>query len=389
MFIRTALVLFLISILGFQAMRSASVRGQSVPAAKSLWPAHPDVQLMALLTEIGARAREGKSLTPEMIVQVDKIASDAPLAPEPFLIKGALSQLEGKDKEAEALFTAAVQRDPRSAAGRYFLAERFLRTGRLQQALVEMAALARLIPASSAQFAPALAQFAENRGAVPALRSFFQSSPEFEAPVLSELARSEKNADLIFALWSGRFRKGDADWRQLLVGKLIEQGQYTKAQAAWRRSTGQTRGGDALFNPQFQSLEAPPPFNWTFSTQGGLAEPTGDGGLKVVYYGRQDAVLAEQMLALKPGQYQLALNLSGTPADQASVRWTVTCLPGKQTLANLPLRAAQPVRRIGTILTVSQSCPAQWLRLEGELGEFPRSAELTIRELQLGRAGKR
>ena len=387
MLIRAALVLILISMLGFHAVRTAAVRGQAVPVANSLWPGHPDVQLRWLLADLGARARAGQSLTPEMTARVEKIAGDAPLAPEPFLIKGAVAQLEGKDKAAEALFQAAVQRDPRSEAGRYFLAERYLRTGRLEQALVEMAALARLIPAASAQFAPSLAQFAQARGAVPALRSFFRSSPEFEAPVLSELAKSEENADLIFDLWSGRFRKGDVDWRQVLVAKLIEEGQYHSAYAAWRRSTKQVGGGQSLFNPEFRTLDAPPPFNWTLSTQGGLAEPTGEGGLKVVYYGREDVVLAEQMLVLSAGQYRLRMELSGTPTDQPTVHWTITCLPSNQTLAVVPLRAAQGAKPVGATFTVPSSCAAQRLRLQGELGEFPRSAEFTIRRLQLERAG--
>ena len=387
MIIRTALVLLFVFMLGFHALRSAAVSGQAIPLANSLWPNHPEVQLRQLLARVGSRARDGQTLTPEMLDRVHEIASKAPLAPEPFLIEGALAQLKGEDRAAEALFAAAVQRDPRSEAGRYFLAERYLRTGRLEQALVEMAALARLIPAATAQFAPSLAQFAQTRGAIPALRSFFQSSPEFEAPVLSELAKSEKNVDLIFALWSGRFRQGDADWRQELVGKLIEEGQYASAYAAWRRSTKQAGGGQSLFNPQFQTLDAPPPFSWTLSTQGGLAEPTGDGGLKVVYYGRQDVVLAEQMLVLRPGQYRLAMELSGTPTDQPSVRWTITCLPANQTLAAVPLRAAQAARTLSATFSVPLPCRAQRLRLEGEMGEFPRSAEFTIRRLQLERAG--
>jgi hypothetical protein len=321
-----------------------------------------------------------------MMGRFSEVARKAPLAPEPFLVAGAVAQLERDELRAERLFVAAAQRDPRSVAARYLLADWYLRSGRTSKALFEMAVLARLMPVATSQFAPALAQFAQSAGAVPIIKAFFQTSPEFESPILYELAKSNRNANLIFTLWSGSAAKPAPDWRQQLVSNLIQEEQYAKAHQVWLRSTGQI-GGEALFNPTFRKLDLPPPFNWTLSAQGGLAEPTGDGGLKVVYYGRQDAVLAEQMMVLRPGIYRLMMELAGTSSDQPSVKWTITCLPGNRSVSEIQLRASPGIARLGMTFTIAPSCGAQQLRLEGELGEFPRSAEFTIRRLQLTRLG--
>ena len=123
--------------------------------AQRLWPSHPAVLADRTMGEIGARARRGQSLTPAILSQVDQIARLAPLAPEPFLIKGALAQVQGKQEHAEQLFTAARARDPRSVAARYFLADRYLRSGRTGQALAEIAALSQLFPQGMVGFGPA------------------------------------------------------------------------------------------------------------------------------------------------------------------------------------------------------------------------------------------
>ena len=86
------------------------------------------------------------------------LATSAPLAPEPLLVHGAIALKEGQTQRAERLLVEARRLSPWSAAARFLLADVWLNQGRIEDGLGEMAALSLLIPGSSVQLAPALAQ---------------------------------------------------------------------------------------------------------------------------------------------------------------------------------------------------------------------------------------
>lgn len=383
---RAALVLLISGVVGYQAVRTAFVRGGLHASAARLWPSHPEVELRQTMVEIGTRAARGQALTAETLERVDAIARKSPLAAEPFLIKAAVAQLARHDGLAERLLVAARARDPRSRATRYLLAERYLRTGRTVQALMEISVLSRLIGGASGQFVPALALFARSRGAAPQLKQFFRTSPEFEAPVLYELAGDPNDTDLILALWSGSTETPiqAPDWKGRLIARLVEQGEFARAYSVWSRLSGvaQRRGG--IFNTTFSKLSVPAPFNWTFSSSGGVVEPTDGGRLQVIYFGRQDAVLAEQLLLLAPGRYRLSMEITGGSAEQSSVSWTIRCVPGRQVLSELSLGRERAKRQLEVDFSVpAGGCPAQRLQLTGTPGEFSGSAEFQVGKLQL------
>ena len=237
-----------------------------------------------------------------------------------------------------------------------------------------------------AQFAPALATFAHAPGAVPQLRRFFRSSPEFEPLVLDALANDAGNADLILTLASPA-GGSPQPWQAKIVGALVDKRQYAKAIAVWRRVAGVSGGGSGLLNPGFEDIGAPPPFNWSFATRGGVAEPAGNGRLDIIYYGREDAVLAQQMLLLSPGQYRLGLEVSGQAGDGSGVAWSVSCLPENKVIFSLPLKRGQ--RGAAGVFAVPQGCPAQRLELLGTIGEFPQSIDFSIGGLRLQRVAGR
>ena len=386
--VRAIIVLLAAILLAFQVIRTAVVGDLSSrrTIAPRLWPSHPSVMIERTMAEIGALAARGDDLPPSTLRAVEGIARRAPLAPEPFLIKGALAQMEGQPSRAERLFTAARARDPRSQAARYFLADRYLRTGRTEQALVEMGALSRLLPSAAAQFAPALAAYARMPGAVPQLRRFFHSSPEFEPVILSQLASNAHNTELILALWGRRdgMREGQPiEWQTKLVTKLIEQEQFGKAYQTWQLIAGVEDSRATLFNTGFARIPAPPPFNWTFSSAGGVVEPAPGGRLQVIYYGRNDAVLAEQLMLLAPGKYRLGMTISGPLGEGGEIAWTISCLPQTEPIFRLP------VDRKGSLagsFTIPQGCSAQRLQLTGLAGEFPRSQEFAVGRLSLTKA---
>ena len=382
---RAVIVVAVAVLLALQVVGTALVADRSTRTtiAGRLWPSHPSLLINLTMTEIGAHAARGESLPPATLRRVDEIAAKEPLAPEPFLIEGALAQVEQKQERAEKLFTAARTRAPRTAAARYFLADRYLRTGRIGPALDELAVLSRLLPQAMAGFGPALAAFARTPGAVPQLRSFFRSSPEIEPVVLAELAGDGRNADLILTLW-GRRETGPGarapDWQAKLINKLVEQEQFAKAHSTWRLVSGVQDSGGTIFNSRFAKLNAPPPFNWSFGTTGGVVEPAPGDRLQVIYFGRNDAVLAEQLLLLPPGRYQLSTDISGPLGKGGEIAWTLACAGRAEPIFRLPVEAKG---RLAGSFVVPLGCLAQRLQLTGAAGEFPQSQEFTVGKLQL------
>ncbi len=386
--LRTVLVVLVAALLAVQVVRTAALRISPYAGATKLWPSHPRSILNQTMAEVGARSAHGEALPPALLRRVDEIARKMPLAPEPFLIEGALAQLEGREQVAERLYLEARSRDPRSRAARYLMAERYLRSGDAAAALGEMAVLSRLT-GQVGVFAPALASYARTPGGVARLRSFFRSSPEFEPAVLSHLAADARNLDLIFALWSGRQPRAEdmfGQWPARIVAALIDRRQYATAYATWRRLAGVQAATPGLFNPEFRKLSAPPPFNWSFGTSGGVAEPAGAGRLQVIYYGREDAVLAEQMLVLAPGRYRLGMQLSGNLKEAAGIAWSIDCLPQQRPILRLPVQQPRSSAAVRADFTVPAQCPAQRLRLAAQPGEFPRTSEFTVTNLELAKA---
>ncbi|HVM39002.1 MAG TPA: hypothetical protein VM265_11525 [Sphingomicrobium sp.] len=388
MLLRWIIVALVAALAGFHAVRVAAVRDLPDGLGARLWPQHARVLARKAMAEVGATAARQQPLSPATMRLVAQVAREAPLAPEPFLIHGALAQMAGRDAQAERLFLAARARDPRSEAARYFLADRFLRTGRTAAALAEMSALSRLVPGATAQFAPALASFARTPGAVPELRRFLRRSPEFEPAVLQELTKSPANAELVMSLWSQqRIGAGAAPaWQASLLRGLVEARQYARAQATWSRLAGaELKPG--IYNPQFRRDPAPPPFNWSVPGVGGIVEPA-PGGVQIIYFGRQDVVLAEQLLLLAPGRYELAVSVRAGAGERNALAWTLKCDSSGSELAALPLGGAANARLTGKF-EVPEGCPAQWLQLAGKAGEFSRSVELTMTGLELRQDGQR
>ena len=385
---RAFLVVIAAGLLALQVVRTAAVTDDASRAtlAVRLWPSHPAVLVDRTMGEIGARAARGQSLTPAILDQVNQIARKAPLAPEPFLIKGALAQVQQRPAIAEQLFTAARARDPRSVAARYFLADRYLRSGRTGQALDEIATLSELFPQGMAGFGPALASFAQTPGAVPELRRLFRSSPQMEPVVLSSLANDASNARLILALWGRRSTGAEpatAEWQAKLVNMLVGQGQFANAKAVWRQVAGINGNPRTVFNPGFAKSTAPPPFNWNLAKVGGVVEPARGDRLQVIYFGRDDAILAEQLLLLAPGRYRLSMDLTGPPGEGGEIGWALTCVPGTEAFFRLPLERKGP---LVASFSVPPGCAAQRLQLTATPGDFPQSQEFSIGKFSLTKA---
>ena len=335
------------------------------------------------MTDVGTAAARGQAPNEKTMADVHRLAIDRPLTWEPFLVQGAIALRQGEYARAERLILDARRRAPRSPAARFLLAQTYLQTNRPVEAMTEMAVLNRLVPAASAQLAPALADYARSPGAVQQIRTILQSYPELETPLLARLSYDPKNTDLILALATSKQSSGPSpDWQRLLLTTLINDKQYDKAYAIWRKMAGapDLRGG--FYNPTFADQSAPPPFNWQFTPgAGGVAEP-GNGGLQVLYFGRDNVELASQVLLLPAGRYRLESITSGNLGPSSGISWKGTCLSNQKAILALPLRSSGSV---SGEFVVPADCGAQRIALAADAPDVPQSADFRISELQLTR----
>ena len=356
----------------------AAYAGPDPQRAASLWPGHPKVLVSQALTDVGIAASKRQPPPTDALAGIAEAGRLSPLAHDPFLVRGIRAQQDGDLRGAERAFMAARQRAPREAAPRYFLSQLYISSGRGPYGLDELATLARLLPNGPASVAPSLAAYARRSGDAAILKASFRDHPQLEQAVLLELAKSPADADLALRLAHQVRGPGGTtpDWVRLMLPNLVEAGEFDRAYRLWREVSGVQANGE-IFDPGFSGHAAPPPFNWTYrSDSAGFAEPDGKGGLHVLFYGRDDAVLASQTLLLAPGGYGLGMAVAGNSAS--SLRWTVTCLPDRRQIGALPLGTRLAIR-----FGVGPGCPAQSLELLGVAGDMPKAVEVTISKLEL------
>lgn len=376
----------LVAIVVVRSSFVAAYASRNPARAAILWSRHPSTIFATGLEDVGRTAAAGKRVDKAMIDRLLAASTEAPLAPEPFLVRGVEAQTEGNGTLAVRAFVEARRRDPRSIVARYFLADHYLNTGQIRLGLGEISTLARLVPQSLAGGAPYLAAYARSPGAAPEVKNMLRHHPDLEPWLLDALAADPSNYQLALSLWSGRGGESARAWQERLLNSLVEAGYYDQAQAAWGRFSPQAKREDGLVDPDFVR-SALPPFSWSFvSGPEGLAEPDGGGRLHVLYYGRNDVTLASQLLMLRPGSYRLSMRIGGSPPSAKSLVWIISCLPAAKTVAAIGSAGAGKGGALAGIFTVPPSgCEAQRLELAGIAPELPQQSDVTIAELRLQR----
>jgi len=382
---RIAVATLFVLFAGFQVVRTAIVNDDSHPAmASRLWPSHPRVLRSDAMSGV---AEAGIAVAPpsaETLAKLELMSREDPLSAEPFLVQAALAVRKQDYKRGEALLLDARRREPRSPATRFLLADLYLRSGRPIPAMGEMAVLNRFVPASAAGLAPALAAYAGDRGTLPQIKAILRSYPELEEPLLTVLSENSRNADAIVALASPKRSGTPAPrWQPQLLSKLVADGQYQRAHELWSRFAGVGPNSSGLFNPSFDASTAPPPFNWDLSQASGGVADAKRGGLDLLYFGREDLSLAQQVMLLPPGRYSLATAVSGQFSGNR-ISWIVTCLPSNRAVLALPLTKAG---QVAGSFAIDASCAAQRLALVAEGEEFPQRSDFRVERLQLARVG--
>lgn len=387
MIVRRLIIVVVALLLAVQVVRNSAVDALSPlhpRAAAKLWRGHPSVEISLGLAEIGRAARERRSIAPGTFKTIDDAATKSPLSSEPFLVRGVQAQMAGDSESAKSAFLAAQWRDPRSLPAAYFLADYYFRAHRNLEGLEQTALLARLSPRGTDAVAPFVATYASDPRNWTQIRALFRSQPALEDGVLTALARDGRNADAILAVADANHRRPDSVWLPVLLGSLVDSGDYGRARAIWSSIGGGQSNAGLVFDPDFSAPQAPPPFNWTFaSTTIGLAERQAGKRLHVIFYGDEDGPLASQLVLLPPGTYRLQMQVIGSPAHPEVLSWSVRCAKSTEPFASAAL---VDVTR-GWTFQVPADCPAQWLQLSGRSGDVAQQSDVTIGPISLTRAG--
>lgn len=335
-----------------------------------------------------------KSLRPATIAAVRHAATQLPLDERSYLILGQEQLVAGQTNRGIRTLEAGQRLNPRNRLIHLALLVQYLKTNRFGPAAAQMSVLSRLISRTQPAVATALAQMILLPETAPAAKRALRTDTNLERSVLTTLARSTTPPDQIFALASPRAladAENSESWGPALVTRLVEADRFTEARRVWQRIYHLPDAAVAapIFNPQFRTIPASPPFDWTLIASGlGAADPD-NGELAVDYYGRDSGNLAGQTLVLSPGRYQIAFATEGGKPNAASrLFWTVACATGDKTvLANVAVPTTPGSHHAGGAFAVPATCPAQTLTLRGEAGEFPSPVSLTIKGLAIRAAG--
>lgn len=379
MIARRLVVVIIALLLAVQVVRNAAVVGLATlhPAsAAMLWAGHPSVEISTGLAEIGRAARERKPIDPRTFATLNDAAVKAPLAPEPFLVRGVQADTAGDREAAKRAFVAAQWRDPRSMPAAYFLATYYFSSGRPLDGLQQTAILARLSPQGTDVVAPLVAAYAQDRSNWPQIRALFRAQPGMEDGVLVALAQDARNADAILSIADAAHRSPDSNWLKILLTNLVARGDYARARSIWSSVGGGHAGAQPIFDSSFSNPGPPPPFNWVLTSSTlGLAEREAGNRLHVIFYGNEDGVLASQLETLAPGAYQLKMQVAGSAVHAEALHWSVRCDKSMEPFASIGIDEAA---KLGWRFQVPAGCPAQWLELSGRSGDVAQQSEVRI-----------
>ena len=171
---------------GFFVVRVAFVEAFAAkdPAtAAAVWAGHPAALLESGLAQVGDMAAAGRPVDQSLVDRLISASAKAPLAPEPFLVRGVDAQVSGNRAVALQSYLAARERNPRAVAPRYFLADLYLKAGRTEPGLAEISALARLVPQSLPNVAKYLAAYARTHHAPELVAEHKNAADGWLAPI--------------------------------------------------------------------------------------------------------------------------------------------------------------------------------------------------------------
>ena len=369
--------------LGFLILRDATVRsslqdGETVRAA-TVWSGNPAAAIALGMASIGDAARHGRQVNENLTRPVIEAVRVAPLATEPFLVRGVELQNARNYDAAERLFRAAADRDPRDPAPHLLLSAQYGKIGKIGLSLTEMGKAIRLVPGSAGQIAPQVAAAVTKAGGEAMIRSLVVESPGLRDDITLALAANPANLNFILSLVGPN---ASTEWKPVMMQSLMAAGLYARAYALWAQLNHlPLYPRPLLIDPNVKGT-LPPPFGWTLlAGSDGLAESTNGGGVHLVSFGRRAVALASEILLLPPGQFSLSFHWHATEGTASGFSWQVSCLPSGRNIAMLSF--GSPNSSLPSNFSIPADCTAQRLSLVSAVADVPETVDLTVRAIQL------
>lgn len=328
---------------------------------------------------------------------IDAVARSAlagsPLAFEPFFGAAAAAfrdkSAAGSPRDA-ALLREALRRNPRSRESRLLLLRHALGTGKLNEAIDQIAVLSRLNTGGVDQLMVGLGGAIRSVRQVNETVDALKPHPELYKPFMRGFKLARQPAELTVALVS-RLPKSalaDPEVRRTAIEQMVEARAFAEARTLWGTSNGKT--GGLVYSPDFADSKAPPPFNWALTENAsGVTERQKEEGLLVDYYGRSPGSLASQLLTLPPGNYTAQLEYMTQAGTPGSTVLQVSCAGSPDKLALLPLDGKPGAERTASLVfsVPADGCGGQTLAIAGRVQERRDPQTLTAKRLDVVAGG--
>lgn len=349
-----------------------ATRENPIHALGSVHPARELRLIMRRLFETGAISDDG-------LDRANRALGEAPLEEEPFILAAfSLYNAERYD-DANSLLHIARKRSPRSREAQFLAVDVNLALGDIPEAVQNLEVLLRVAPDVRAPTQEALVLIASHpetgRAAMGALRD--DSS---KAMVLSALAQSQTDPsillDAIRITGAAKVLKDNPAAIGSFTRPLIDAGHYQSAYQIWSKLVARPSSQVPLVRDGRFREDLPPPFGWELRSSSFGFVGRHSSGLAGEAYGRQSAVLAQQLLLLPAGAFRMNITV-----DDASdiIETNLKCVKADDIVRFRIERAG--TQEIGFV--VPSDCPAQWLELEARASDPPRVDAFRINSISI------
>lgn len=373
----------------------AAIVGLNPGAAASLPPTDQVAFVQAALPLVVDPRRP---LPPQLIPIARKSALTAPLEPEPFMVFSKMAASEGNLPRAIQMMEEARRRGHNHLPTRLMLATYYTQAMQAPESVAEIDYILRSDETARELLLPELVKALRHPEARRTLAKMLAAQPgwreEFIGIAQDKPVRPEDARQLMTLVGELRPRADISPERSLYLQALVKTGRGAQARKVWLETYPEAERArhQYLFDGAFSAPPAPQPFGWRLhDLDAGRAEIIRSGGgsshLEVNYFGGKDALVAEQMLALAPGSYQLSFNArSDSEITSGELYWSLSCVPDGPELARIRIAKPQPgYRKYQGEVRVGSGCSTQNLRLLAEPGDVAGTFTVQIAGMQMVR----
>ncbi|MFZ4072184.1 MAG: hypothetical protein ACOYJ6_19080, partial [Caulobacterales bacterium] len=249
----------------------------------------------------------------------------------PLLYGAYRAAQTGNLAQATLLAERALVGDPRNQLAHAILADARLGAGDAAGALFHLDRLLVLRPEKSDAFFDAVAHLAAQPGGMAEIEKRLAQKPAWSRGLVTRLNTAP--IDLAALL---RLNQYTPETQSGYIQRILKEQGPTQALLAWLAflPRQQITSLSWPYDPEFKSLKAPEPFNWSYDR--GLVSFETGGGLFVTYDGRSTATLASQMMVIQPGAYRLEAMLQSEGQETGGrFAWVASCYPNGPDLARI------------------------------------------------------